>query len=223
MALRDLLCERRVVLVGDRRFVVRKPTVETVCLAMLGFMVQLAGYRLAWKNNEDLRAGDSLDELMPMLMSARSAPQLAAVLASCVEDGPTDLQRLIESRSQEARDVAEAIIRAAVDMVDVERLVAFMGLDELAATLKARAAEEPAEPQPEDEGPSSMELLVAGIASHFRIDPLTVMRWPAELLISMSEKTLPALYPPRAGGGEKIFGRTQAEWEAAGVALEREH
>ncbi len=222
MALRDFIHELRVLHFAGRRLVVRKPTVETVCLAQLLFLPEMAGCRLAWTQAEPKdRPADPVAALLPFFIHEGKLTHLLMVLETCVDAGPVTLREaaMVEGPG-EARVLAERLIRAAVEMSDVPRLIKFLGLDEFNERLQAPA--EPAAPEPEMPGPGAVELAVCGLAKHFSLDPDSVMRWPVERFISVAQDILPALYPPEEDH-EDVYGFTRAEWRARGVDITREH
>ncbi len=205
--LRDFIRERRVVVHDGRRFLVRKPTVETVSLAMLHFGGLLAGCRLAWRKLEANRDKDQVDLFLSLFLGSSG---LVGTLESCTE--PVEgLADALAGHGGAA--LAEQIVRAALSMVDVGVLIEFTGLDRIVDD--AQAVEE--NPDEDDDAPSSMEILIAGVAKHFSMDPLDIMGWPCELLVTMAEKVIPAMNP---GPPDPMhLGKSRKEWEKLGVTI----
>jgi len=222
MALRDFIVRRRFVHHADRRFTVTAPTVETIAVALYEFGAEMSGCRMAWLNAPELFKPDAVAACLPFF---REGSKLAQVLATCVTlEGGSHGQ--LDTLLRSDRQLGVMLISAGLELVDVERLIRFMGTDQYIEDLKARntaaaagkALERPPMEDVEPSGPSALELLITGLAERFHVEPAAVMKWPAELLISIAEEILPVLHP-RSAGGNDIFGQTAEEWAADGVTL----
>ncbi|HEY3175679.1 MAG TPA: hypothetical protein VGK94_07955 [Candidatus Polarisedimenticolia bacterium] len=221
MALRDFIVRRRFVQHADRRYTVTAPTVETIAVALYEFGAEMTGCRMAWQNAPELFTPDAVAACMPFFLDDE---RLAQVLATCVQlDGGSPGQ--LEACLRQDRPLMVMLLRAGLELADVDRLVGFMGLDLYLESLKAKDAGEDAaaaigEPPRQDvrpSGPSGFEMLIVGVAERFHVEPASVMKWPAELFISVTHEILPALHPKPEG--PDVFGQTADEWAADGVTL----
>jgi hypothetical protein len=212
--LRDFIRERRVVTFDGLRFTVHKPTVETACLFMLCFTGVAVGCRLAWKENREGAQDDALRSLLPHFTAGDTDfERVSLVLESCV-DGP-DLRATLSGLPRgKALELVHELVGALLKMTDVDRMCGFLGLDAILDRADKPAADEDSI---DEKTPGKLEVVVCGLASHFSIDPAAVMRWPAELLIAVSEEVLPYLNP--GPPDPMILGKSRKEWAKLGVTL----
>lgn len=211
MPLRDFLGERRVVVSHGRRFSVRTPTVRTVAAALSAFGAEILGCRMAYLKAPELFGPDPVMAAWPFFADP---DRLAPVLATCVElhgGAPGEMEEVLRTEQY----LAAHLLRAAVEICDIGRIVKLLDLDPLLPDEQDNPKTQSAPVEPPK--CSAMELLATGLAERFHVDPFTVWEWPYEAVMSLARDILPTLYPPAEG--EKIFGRTRAEWAAAGVTL----
>lgn len=164
MSLRDLIGERRLVVVAGRRFIVRPPTVRTFYLALECFGSEIAIVRSAARKAE---GGLSVAVAVAPFLTDPGHTRLARVLKTCVEfpiglEG--DFERVLADDDATAMELALTV----ADMIDVK------GLDAMLTPPDAQRVE-----PGESDGPSDESALVFGCAERFHIDPMAVMEWPA--------------------------------------------
>jgi len=214
MAIRSLLAERTIVLHDGGRYICRKPTCETVILALGHFGAEILGCRLTYRKNP---RAFSIAPVRVVLSNVTDMHHLAVVLATCCElhDGvPGEFEeRLI---GQGGRELAAKIITGILAVCDLERLIEAAEIDRHVDELEAAPE---AGPAPRPEGPSAMELLAASIGERFGVAPHEVMAWPYLQVIDLAETILPALDKMRRGEGPEVFGLSADEWEEEGVTL----
>jgi len=214
--IRSLMHEHTVVVHAGRRFVCRKPTCETVILALGSFGVELLGLRRVYRQTP------AVFEIEPVALALRhikNLPRLASVLATCCElhgGAPGELVELLAGRG--GRMLAGELIAGILSLCDLERLIAATEMDRLVDELEKEPAPGPAVAR-ETDGPSAMELLAASLGERFGTAPHEVMTWPYLEVIDLAERILPALARMRRGKGPEVFGLSAEEWEDEGVTL----
>jgi hypothetical protein len=188
-----------------------------VAAALSCFGAQIVGCRLAYLKAPQLFEPDPL---RAAFLHFADPARLAPVLATC-----TDLHGGAPGECEEAiaADVGLALelVRAAVSLSDVGRIIAGLDIDRIIEQMDeeapAGAAAAPGEANAARQV-SAMELLATGLAERFHVDPFAPWGWPYEAVLSLAKDILPALYP-RPADAEKIFGLTADEWAARGVTL----
>ena len=190
MAARDFIRERRTVTVKGRRFVVSKPTVETVIVAMVRLGVDFASIRRSL-----LDAGDRISDPRPAVLSflladAVQVGKVADVLSTCAAVDGLDREAVRDVIAADV-DAARALIAAVLTLCDANRIAAQMNLEAVAAALEAKASDEP-----ESAGPSAVEFAIAVVAENYKaagVTPFDVMGWPYEAVLTLVDELLPAL------------------------------
>jgi hypothetical protein len=196
---RDFIQERRVVQMGPRRFIIRKPTVATLEAVLGLYAVEIT------KVFQACALGlppDPLAALLPVFL-AGGGSKLADVLATCCEPADEVAEAIAEHP-----EAAEALVMAVLSIADLPRIVGSLDFtsEERAAKL-ARIAEQHGVPPPEsEEGPSERALAIVLLSERFHLSPMTVMDWPYEAFLTVCE-TLPG---PGAGGKKKVDPREYA-------------
>lgn len=171
---------------GTRRFIIRKPTCDTIARLTSGFALEITALHTTY--HEAGQAGSELLAVaLPLFLS--DLPRAARVLDSCVElwqGAPGELGDLVSAD----RPLAQALTVAVLGLSDVPRLCRLLGLDQPPDEAEPGLPEEISEP---------FDLMLGAVADHFATDPFVVMGWPFEAVHSLLSSVIPQLNALKAG------------------------
>lgn len=172
--------ERRVVVdTAARRFVIRKPTCDTVTRGVALFSAEI---RVAIKSYRESDWGDA-DLVAAFLPLFNDADRLVSVLPTCVElvgGALGDLENAIASDAA----LRLELLRSLLHVCDIERIIGTLslgtavGVDEPEAPDVEEVAENPNAPTP-------TEVMIDYVARRYGLTPLDVMAWPYEAVCSV--------------------------------------
>lgn len=195
MSVRDFLSEAVVVVHHGRRFIVHKPTCETVGFATLLFGVEIGAAYATFKQAGGLGA-DPAAALIPMFMQDRT--RLAVVLGTIV-DLPGAVPDEVRNGIESDPDLALLLVRGILTVCDITRIVASFDMVKIQNFLEGLAEKrEPAVTDDDDEEQpiSALESMVDRAARRYGVTPGQAMKWPYEMVLAITDLCLKSEQKP---------------------------
>ena len=172
--------ERRVVVdAATRRFVVRKPTCDTVTRAVALYASEIRVAIKSYRERTDWGDADLVGAFLPLF---DDADRLAVVLPTCVDlvgGAPGDLESAIGT----SKPLRLQLLRSVLHVCDIERIIGTL-------SLAAAVGADDAEPDDDEEdrnasAPTPTEVMIDYVALRYGLTPLAVMSWPYEAVCSV--------------------------------------
>ena len=188
MAARDFTSERRVLIRGTRRFIIRRPTCDTIARLTARYALEILALRKTHHEAKGLAGPREMLQIALPIFTA-DLERLGAVLESCVDiwdAAPGELEAAVAG----SRELAEALVLEVLKLSDVPRLCSLLGLDQPMEAADEAQDEAIVEP---------FDLMLGAVADHFGTDPFRVMGWDFLAVHALLGSVIPQLNALKAG------------------------
>lgn len=185
---RDYFYERAVVVHGTRRYVVHKPTCETVAKFTALYSLEIQALVNTWKQANGLGSDPVAVCLVAFLPDLERVASVASTCVELVGGAPGEMEEIVA----QDRDLARKLFLAALTTCDPERIVSLTSILEEPDLFQAK---------PKRLKVTSFEVMISILAERYGVTPFDVMRWPYEAACSLFGEVIPAI-------GDLMSGRT---------------